>query len=1003
MQSMATHASLAPRWLLAPLLALCACDASPPSITTQPHAITVAAGSTATFSADANGDDLSWQWLRDGVAIPGANGTKYTTAAVDASDNLATFAVTVSSSLGTQTSDAATLRVDHVEITAQPVDQGVAAGSSAVFTVAATGNGALSYQWRKGTSDIPRATDATYTLPVALAIDVDQYSCAVTSTLDGVEATVVSQPARLTVVVPPVIDQNPASVTVHLNDPVTFTVAATASGTLSYQWQKDGVSLPGATAAMLKIAAASANDIGAYHCVVTNSDGGLDASRNSADAQLAVAQPPTVAKPADQTVVAGSSVTLSVQATVASGMSAPTFQWQHNGVDVAGATASSYVIPMVSTTDAGTYACTVSSQINGLMVSTSSGAMTLSVVTRPVILADPTGGSIAGGAPYTFTVSAQADNQIGYQWQKDGVNLPGATASSYSIASGAAGDSGVYTCVVSNTLNGVSATTSSKGAKLVVQVGPQILVQPADAATQETKTATFSLQAVGANLAYQWYRNGVAIFGAIGSSYTTPPLTLADNGALFSCTVTNGFTPDATSRQATLTVTPLQADFHASVSTLVVGEGVVLTYEFSGTATLQIGTAAPVAVNNGGNTVDYPSASTTYVLSVTNGGVTTLSQTVTVQTYTPNHLYIVSDNGQLEHHTVNLTLLTPPGSTAGSWSTGAGPVHVAASPDEKYLYTSNSKGPSVSAFAVGSTGALTAVPGSPFAITGDTAPFASAVDPSGRFLYVACAASIKVFTVDATTGALTAAPALDTAVAGRGTGDLLIHPSGRWLYVVDNGGNAIRAYAIDASTGALSSIGSAASPGGPVGLTFDRAGTRLFTRGIDTTSNFNADLHVFTIDPYTGAVTAASSYTGYGYSARAGVSLPYVRGTDLGQHGLTFSKHPGLDVLYDAYGGDTVGTTILSGYDVSGGTIVGDHDDGLGSPYFSGTWLASIGGSTFMDRSGSALIVTAATSWHQSEYYKVDASGNLRSNAISDILVKSSANPVHGLFTGTLK
>jgi 6-phosphogluconolactonase (cycloisomerase 2 family) len=964
----------------------------------------VAVGSTATFSAEASGDGLSWKWYRDGVKIPGANASTYTTPALTASDDQASFGVTVSDGQRTVTSDVATLRVVHVEIAAQPTAQGVAAGQSATFTVGATGNGTLSYQWRKGTSEIPRATAATYVLPVALALDVGEYTCVVTSTIDDVAATVTSQPAQLAVVVPPAITTNPSSVTVRQNDPVTFTVTATGSGTLSYQWQKNGVSLPGATAPTLAIAAAGGDDMGVYRCVVTNTDGGLQASRNSADAVLGVALAPVVTKPADQTVVAGSAVTLTVQATVNAKMSAPTFQWQHNGADIPGATASSYAIAAAAPTHAGSYTCTVRSQLNGVMVSTTTGTITLSVVTRPVILADPTGGAIDGGASFTLSVSAQADNQIGYQWQRDGVNLPGATSSSYNVSSGGAIDSGIYTCVVSNTLNGVSATTSSKGAQLVVKVGPQILTQPADVIASETKTATFTIKAVGANLTYQWYRDGNAIAGATNSTYTTAALALTDSGSLFWCVVSNGYPSDALSTKAKLTVTKLQTDFRASVSSLVLGEGVVLTHEFAGTATLQVGTAAPVAVTNGGSTVDYPSASTTYVLSVTYNGVTTpTSLSVAVKTYTPNHLYIAAfGTNQLEHFTVDITKLTPPSAKIGSSSTGAGPIHVAASPDEKYLYTSNNTDASVSAFAVGSNGALTAVAGSPFTISGDTAPFASAVDPAGKHLYVACAGSIKVFSVDAASGALTAAPSLDTAVAGRGTGDLLIHPSGRWLYVVDHGGNAVRGYAIDASTGALSSVGSAASPGGPVGLSFDRAGTRLFTRGTDATPTWNAAIHVFTLDPYTGAVTASSSYAGYGLVARQGISLPYVRGTDTGHHGLTFSKRPGIDVLYDAYSGDSLDYTSLSAYDVSGGAIVGEHFDGFGSPYYEGTWLVSAGDSAFMDRSGSAFILTGSGNWNESTYYHVDASGNLRSNAIGDIIVRSSSNPVHGLFIGTL-
>jgi hypothetical protein len=982
---------------------VCACGGGRPSITTQPQDVTVLVGSTATFSAAASGDGLSWTWLRDGAAIPGANAASYTTPALDVSDDQASFAVTVKNGLGSETSAPATLRVDYVQIDTQPLDQGVAEGQSVTFTVGASGNGALFYQWRKGTSDIPRAISASYTLPVALALDVGEYSCEVKSILNGVTATVVSQPAKLAVVVPPAIQTNPSSLTVKEQDPATFTVVATGSGTLSYQWQKDGNDLPGETALTLAIAAASASDQGSYRCVVTNSDGGLTASHTSANAVLAVAQAPTVTTPADQTVIAGSAVTLTVKASVAATMSAPIFQWQHNGADVPGAISASYKIPAVSPADAGSYTCTVRSQINGFMVATTSGVITLSVVTRPVILAQPTGGTIDPGTSFTLTVSAQADNQIGYQWKQDGVDIPGATSTSYHIAAAATGDSGLYTCVVSNTLNGVSATTTSIGVSLVVKAGPQIVKQPADTSAQETHVATFTIQAVGANLMYQWYRDGVAIAGATSSSYTTPALTLADNGALFSCLVSNGFPSDAPSTQAKLTVTPLAPDFRASVSSLVAGEGVVLTYEFAGTATLQIGSGTPVAVTTYGSTVDYPSASTTYVLSVTNNGMTTpISLDVAVKTYTPNHIYmVVFDTGQLQHFTVDITKLTPPSGKLSSSPTGAGPIHVAASPDEKHLYTSNSMGASISAFSVGTSGALTAVAGSPFAISGDTAPFASAVDPGGQRLYVACAASIKVFTIDAASGALTAAPALDTSLPGRGTGDLLIHPSGRWLYVVDNGGNALRAFAIDANTGALSALGSADSPGNPIGLTFDRAGTRLFTRGSDATPTFNAGLHVFSIDPFTGAVTASSSYAGYGPSTRDHISLPFVRGADQGHHGLTFSKR--IDVLYDAYSGDMDDYTSLSSYDVSGGTITGDHLDGLGSPYYVGTWLVSAGDSVFTDRGGSAAILTGSNNWHESNYYKVDATGALRSNAIGDILIMSGGQPVHGVFTGTLK
>jgi 6-phosphogluconolactonase (cycloisomerase 2 family) len=434
---------------------------------------------------------------------------------------------------------------------------------------------------------------------------------------------------------------------------------------------------------------------------------------------------------------------------------------------------------------------------------------------------------------------------------------------------------------------------------------------------------------------------------------------------------------------------------------------VILTYTFAGTATLSDGAGAPVSVTTGQSSLFTPGASTTYTLSVTNHGVTTDSViAVTVKTYTPTTLYLV-DNGtnEIQRYSVDVTKPIPPATHKLSTSpTGAGPVHAVATPDEKYIYVANNTDASISAFSVGANGgALTTVGGSPFAIAGDTAPAASAVDPAGKTLYVACAASIKVFQIAPSTGALTANPALDTPIPGRTTGDILMHPSGAWLYVADNGNNVVKAYSIDPASGALTLIGDAPSPGGPIGMTLDRAGARLFTRGDDPTPMFDAAIHVFTIDAYTGAATAASSYSGFGFNAYATVSLPFVRGLDIGHHGLAFSKRPGVDVLYNSFSGERASGSSMSGYDLAGSTITGDHSEPLGSPYYGHDWLASVGDSVFLDRGGNALILTAAYQWNQALYYVVKPDGSLMSSFFGDIAVYSGTDPVHGLFVGTLQ
>ena len=83
-----------------------------PTITSQPTNQTLPAGQMATFSVTASGQaPLSYQWLRNGTVIPGATLSSYTTPATTASDSSSAFQVTVSNSLGSVTSNSATLTI----------------------------------------------------------------------------------------------------------------------------------------------------------------------------------------------------------------------------------------------------------------------------------------------------------------------------------------------------------------------------------------------------------------------------------------------------------------------------------------------------------------------------------------------------------------------------------------------------------------------------------------------------------------------------------------------------------------------------------------------------------------------------------------------------------------------------------------------------------------------------------------------------------------------------
>lgn len=234
-------------------------------------------------------------------------------------------------------------RVSTPVISAQPMSQAVLEGGRAVFGITATGNGTLTYRWQKDGIDLAGQTAATITLDPVVLADAGRYVAIVTNTLNGTKATISSAPADLTVdavASRPTITAQPVSQTVTEGAGATFLVAATGNGTLSLQWRKDGVDLPGQNASTLTFASATLTDAGSYTAVVTNALNGTSASTTSAAAVLtvdrAVAIGPTITtQPASQLLRAPDGATFSV---AASGTGTLHYQWQKNGADLAGAT-----------------------------------------------------------------------------------------------------------------------------------------------------------------------------------------------------------------------------------------------------------------------------------------------------------------------------------------------------------------------------------------------------------------------------------------------------------------------------------------------------------------------------------------------------------------------------------------------------------------------------------------------------------------------------------------
>ncbi len=338
-----------------------------PSISVQPANVTVTQPNSATFSVTASGTTpLSYQWRRNGVAISGAISSSYVLNPTSgAADNGAQYSVVVSNIAGNVTSTSATLTVNVTpSITTQPASTTVNAPNQATFTVVAAGTAPLSYQWRRNGANIGGATNATYVLnPTAGTDNGAVFSVVVTN----VAGSVTSANATLTVNVPPSITTQPANVTVTVPGAASFSVVATGTAPLSYQWRRNGTNISGATNASYVLNPTALSDNGAqFSVVVTNVAGSVTSAAAILTVTSGAAPPSITTQPSSVTVTAPAAANFSV---VATGDAPLSYQWKRNGTNISGATSSSYALNPTAVTDTGAQFSVVVSNAAGSVTS----------------------------------------------------------------------------------------------------------------------------------------------------------------------------------------------------------------------------------------------------------------------------------------------------------------------------------------------------------------------------------------------------------------------------------------------------------------------------------------------------------------------------------------------------------------------------------------------------------------------------------------------------------
>ncbi len=334
-------------------------------------------------------------------------------------------------------------------ITAQPTNVTVFLGSNTTFSVTAIGTPAPTFQWQFNSVAIPSATSSSLALVNVQSNKQGNYSVAVSNS----SGSILSSNAVLTVTLPLIITNQPHSVEVAQGSNATFSVGVSGPAPLGYQWQLNTTNIALATNSSYTVLNAQLTNQGNYSVVVTNAGGSV----TSSNAVLTVDAPPAIiVPPLNRTVNQGHPTIFTV---TAGGSPTLFYQWQLGGTNVAGATASTYVISSAQPSQAGNYWVIVTNNYG----SVTSAVRTLTVISPPAITGQPQNQSVAPGSNATFTVTATGGN-LSYQWLFNAGTIGGATASSYTVGGAQTNNAGNYSVVVTNT----AGTVTSSNALLTV-------------------------------------------------------------------------------------------------------------------------------------------------------------------------------------------------------------------------------------------------------------------------------------------------------------------------------------------------------------------------------------------------------------------------------------------------------------------------------------------------------------------------------------------------------
>ena len=507
------------------------------------------------ISSDARVGDVTYQWLRDGVDIPGATGPAFALSQVDIGASIAVAAIyrdgqgTLRNVVSADVGPIANVNDDPVgSVTISGIAiQGEALNAANTLTDA-DGLGTISYQWRRDGVEIPGATSSTYTL---LQADVGRTITATASYTDGA-GTLEAITSDATAVVANVNDAPVGDVEIVNQAPAEDDVLTIANrltdedglGVFSYQWQRDLVDIPGAINSSYSLSQADVGSIFTVTVSYTDGFGVVESVTSTATVVVHNLNDLPIGEVTINNLAPVEDDLLHASNTLADddGLGTVGYQWKRNDIPIPTATDSSYLLVQA---DVGSVITVTASYTDGHGTIES----VTSVATAPVVNRNdaPSGGvaidNLTPTEDDTLTAISTIDDEDGlgvitYQWMRDGIDIPGATTSSYTLLQADVGSVIRVTAVYADGQGTLESVTSA-GTVAVLNKNDlptgSVNIDKLSPAEDDVLTASNALQdkdGLG-QVRYQWARDGIDILGATGNTYT---LTQADVGALITVT-----------------------------------------------------------------------------------------------------------------------------------------------------------------------------------------------------------------------------------------------------------------------------------------------------------------------------------------------------------------------------------------------------------------------------------------------------------------------------------